>query len=104
MTNAEAAPAFANAVYSLGSSQVETTRLERQADELAADSRDLLDRMGLRPGHSAIDLGCGPRGLLDLLAERVSPAAASSAWTPIQPTRPWLRTSSVPGPWTEWSS
>jgi ubiquinone/menaquinone biosynthesis C-methylase UbiE len=63
----------ANAVYSLGSSQRESARLQRQAGELAADSRALLDRVGLQPGHSAIDLGCGPRGALDLLAERVSP-------------------------------
>jgi SAM-dependent methyltransferase len=63
----------ANAVYSLGSSEGETARLHRQADELAPDSHALLDRIGLRPGQSAIDLGCGPRGILDLLAERVSP-------------------------------
>jgi ubiquinone/menaquinone biosynthesis C-methylase UbiE len=63
----------ANAVYSLGSSEGESARLQRQADELAADSRALLDRTGMRPGQSAIDLGCGPRGILDLLAERVSP-------------------------------
>jgi ubiquinone/menaquinone biosynthesis C-methylase UbiE len=63
----------ANAVYALGSSQGESTRLQRQADELAPDSAALLDRAGLRPGHSAIDLGCGPRGILDLLAGRVSP-------------------------------
>jgi ubiquinone/menaquinone biosynthesis C-methylase UbiE len=63
----------ANAVYSLGSSAGESTRLRRQADELAADSAALLDRVGLRPGQSAIDLGCGPRGILDLLASRVSP-------------------------------
>lgn len=37
-------------------------------------SAALLDRVRLRPGHSVIDLGCGPRGILDLLAERVSPA------------------------------
>jgi SAM-dependent methyltransferase len=61
------------AVYSLGSSQGESTRLQRQADELAPESRALLDHVGLRPGQSAIDLGCGPRGVLDLLAERVSP-------------------------------
>ena len=60
-------------VYSLGSSQGEAARLQRQADELAPDSRALLDRVGLRPGQSAIDLGCGPRGIIDLLAERVSP-------------------------------
>ena len=63
----------ANEVYPLGSSEGETSRLQRQADELTADSAALLDRAGLRPGHSAIDLGCGPRGVLDLLAERVSP-------------------------------
>ena len=60
--------------YALGSSPGESARLQRQADELAADSADLLDRVGLRPGQSAIDLGCGPRGILDLLAERVSRA------------------------------
>jgi ubiquinone/menaquinone biosynthesis C-methylase UbiE len=63
----------ANAVYPLGSSTGESSRLQRQADELAADSAALLDRVGLRPGQSAIDLGCGPRGILDLLARRVSP-------------------------------
>ena len=64
----------ASAVYSLGSSLGESARLQRQAEELAADSAALLDRVGLRPGHSAIDLGCGPRGILDMLAERVWPA------------------------------
>jgi len=63
----------ANAVYPLGSSAEESARLQRQADELAPDSAALLDRVGLRPGQSAIDLGCGPRGILDLLAARVSP-------------------------------
>jgi SAM-dependent methyltransferase len=63
----------ASAVYSLGSSEGESARLQRQADELAPDSRALLDRIGLRPGQSAIDLGCGPRGIVDLLAGRVSP-------------------------------
>ena len=61
------------AVYTLGSNPGESARLQRQADELAADSAALLDQVGLRPGQSAIDLGCGPRGVLDLLAERVSP-------------------------------
>ena len=62
-----------NAVYALGSSSDEATRLERQADELAPESSALLDRVGLRRGDSAIDLGCGPRGVLELLSERVSP-------------------------------
>jgi SAM-dependent methyltransferase len=63
----------ATAVYALGSSPGESARLHRQAEELAADSAALLDRVGLRPGHSAIDLGCGPRGIVDLLAGRVAP-------------------------------
>jgi SAM-dependent methyltransferase len=62
-----------NAVYALGSSTVESERLQRQADELAPDSIALLKTADLRPGDSAIDLGCGPRGILDLLCERVSP-------------------------------
>ena len=70
--DSEAAP-NANVVYTLGSSQDESARLLRQADELAPDSAALLDRVGLRPGQSAIDLGCGPRGILDLLAGRTSP-------------------------------
>jgi ubiquinone/menaquinone biosynthesis C-methylase UbiE len=63
----------ANAIYALGSSAGESGRLQRQADELAPDSAALLDRVGLQPGQAAIDLGCGPRGILDLLAARVSP-------------------------------
>jgi ubiquinone/menaquinone biosynthesis C-methylase UbiE len=63
----------ANGIYPLGSSAGESARLQRQADELAPDNAALLARVGLRSGQSAIDLGCGPRGILDLLAERVSP-------------------------------
>jgi ubiquinone/menaquinone biosynthesis C-methylase UbiE len=63
----------ANAAYLLGSSEGETARVQGQADELTQDSRALLDRTDLGPGQSVIDLGCGPRGNLDLLAERVSP-------------------------------
>lgn len=63
----------ATVVYALGSSEGESARLQRQADELAPDRAALLDRIGLRPGQAAVDLGCGPRGILDLLAARVSP-------------------------------
>lgn len=62
-----------NAVYSLGTSARESQRLKRQADELASESEALLERVRLRPGDSAIDLGCGPRGIIEMLHARVSP-------------------------------
>lgn len=62
-----------NAVYSLGTSAGESQRLKRQADELASESEALLERVRLRPGDSAIDLGCGPRGIIEMLHARVSP-------------------------------
>ena len=40
----------ANAVYALGSSLGESARLQRQAEELAADSAALVDRVGLQAG------------------------------------------------------
>jgi len=60
-------------VYALGRDRGESARLQRQAEELRPDSAALLDWVGLGPGQEAIDLGCGPRGILDLLAERVAP-------------------------------
>jgi hypothetical protein len=68
-----AAHPSATDVYALGRDPGESARLQRQSEELRPDSATLLDRAGLRPGQHAIDLGCGPRGILDLLAERVAP-------------------------------
>jgi ubiquinone/menaquinone biosynthesis C-methylase UbiE len=68
-----ASRADANAAYALGSSSGESARLRQQTNELAPDSAALLDRVGLRPGDSAIDVGCGPSGVLELLAARVLP-------------------------------
>jgi ubiquinone/menaquinone biosynthesis C-methylase UbiE len=58
-------------LYLLGHSQNEELRLRRQAEELRHESARLLDRLKLRSGDRAIDLGCGPQGVLDLLSERV---------------------------------
>jgi SAM-dependent methyltransferase len=60
-------------VYALGSNPEETARLRRQSEELRPQSVELLDRIGLLPGQSAIDLGCGPSGILNLLSAAVSP-------------------------------
>jgi ubiquinone/menaquinone biosynthesis C-methylase UbiE len=63
-----------NAVYALGSSAGESSRLQRQAEELLAADTALLDRTPLGPGDVAIDLGRGPIGILDLLSDRVGPS------------------------------
>jgi ubiquinone/menaquinone biosynthesis C-methylase UbiE len=62
-----------NATYPLGSSPGESQRAWRQSEELEGDSAALIDRAGLRPGQAAIDLGCGPHGILELLAQRTAP-------------------------------
>jgi SAM-dependent methyltransferase len=57
--------------YLLGYRRAEQDRLERQAEELAADSSALFDRIGVGAGWRVVEIGCGPRGCLPLLAERV---------------------------------
>jgi SAM-dependent methyltransferase len=63
----------ATTVYALGRDSAESARLRRQSDELGPFSATLLDRVDLKRGESAIDLGCGPSGIIHLLSERVSP-------------------------------
>ena len=58
-------------LYLLGHSYDEERRLSRQAEELRQESARLFDRIGMQEGSRAIDLGCGPQGVLDLLSERV---------------------------------
>jgi ubiquinone/menaquinone biosynthesis C-methylase UbiE len=70
---APAAQSHATAIYSLGRDREESARLRQQSREMRPYSARLLDRTGLTRGHSAIDLGCGPSGIIDLLAERVAP-------------------------------
>ena len=60
-------------VYALGADTGERARLIRQSDELRPEAEALLARIGLGPGDAALDLGCGPRGILGLLAAAVSP-------------------------------
>ena len=60
--------------YLLGYAQAEQERLERQGHELARDSRSLLDQFGLAEGSHVVEIGCGPRGCLDILSEYVGAA------------------------------
>jgi SAM-dependent methyltransferase len=57
--------------YLLGYRHAEQERLERQALELSHESSRLFDRIGIQPGSRVVEIGCGPRGCLDLLSERV---------------------------------
>jgi ubiquinone/menaquinone biosynthesis C-methylase UbiE len=59
--------------YPLGGTQVEEQRLIIQAVDHEPRTRLLLDRIGIEPGWSVIDVGCGPLGILHLLSERVGP-------------------------------
>jgi len=60
--------------YLLGYRDAEQARLQRQAQELAQESRAFFDRIGLSAGARAVEIGCGTHGCLDLLAERVGPS------------------------------
>src|SRR5207244_2014326 len=51
----------------------EIERLHIQAAAMATDTRVMLDRIGVKAGWTCLDVGCGPRGITDLLSERVGP-------------------------------
>ena len=57
--------------YFLGYRQAEQERLERQANQLAHESAWLFDEIGVGDGWRVVEIGCGPRGCLSLLSERV---------------------------------
>ena len=62
--------------YILGYRNEEQDRLTRQARELAGEAGWLLDQVGPLDGARVLELGCGPHGCLDLLADRVGPAGS----------------------------
>jgi SAM-dependent methyltransferase len=59
--------------YFLGHSSVEQKRLQQQAGELAEESAWLFDQIGIAQGWRVVEIGCGPRGCLELLSSRVGP-------------------------------
>ncbi len=59
--------------YFLGQSSAEHARLQFQAVELEQRSRAHLERAGVQPGWRVIDVGCGPQGVLHVLADQVGP-------------------------------
>jgi SAM-dependent methyltransferase len=59
--------------YFLGQSGAEHVRLQFQAVEREQLSRQHLAWAGIQPGWRVIDVGCGPQGVLHVLAEQVGP-------------------------------
>jgi SAM-dependent methyltransferase len=57
--------------YPLGGTGTERDRLITQAEQYEPTANWLLDQLGIRPGWKALDVGCGPIGILNLLSERV---------------------------------
>jgi SAM-dependent methyltransferase len=49
----------------------EIERLRVQGAAMAPDAAVMLDRIGVGPGWTCLDLGCGPAGITPLLSERV---------------------------------
>jgi SAM-dependent methyltransferase len=64
-------PSTASAGYPLGGTQTELARLLTQAEAYEPHANWLLDQTGIGPGWRAIDVGCGPVGILNLLSQRV---------------------------------
>jgi SAM-dependent methyltransferase len=69
----------ATSVYTLGTNPGERTRLQRQADDLASHTLSLLGHVEVHPGGRALEVGCGPAGSIELLAERVGPTGLVTA-------------------------
>ena len=90
---ASAAQTRAQDAYALGRNPAEADRLGRQSLELWRLAEAVLDRVRLRPGQRAIDLGCGPRGLSTCCPSEWDPVGRSWDSTVIPP---W---STAPGPW-----
>jgi SAM-dependent methyltransferase len=67
-------PTTAAPDYSLGADDAERRRLLAQCERHRPDAEHLLDRIGTGPGLRAVDLGCGPLGVLDVLADRAGPS------------------------------
>jgi ubiquinone/menaquinone biosynthesis C-methylase UbiE len=61
-------------IYALGHTPEEYERLRMQARMWDVATGRLLDQVGLGPGASCLDAGCGPGETMRTMAERVGPA------------------------------
>lgn len=79
--------------YLLGNSPDERERLLRQGELFGEQARWLLNRIDIRPGWRALEMGCGPLGILDLLAERVGSGGAVVGLDRDRQMRDWAQLS-----------
>jgi SAM-dependent methyltransferase len=57
--------------YIFGFGLTERERLLKQSEMFEAEAHWLLNRLDVQPGWRAIDIGCGPLGILQLLSEQI---------------------------------
>jgi SAM-dependent methyltransferase len=60
--------------YPIETRDGEVERLHIQGESMAPETDRMLDLMGVSEGWSCLDIGCGPRGITDLLSRRVGPS------------------------------
>ncbi len=60
--------------YSLDVNDAERVRLLAQCETHRSEAEQLMERIGVSAGWDVLDLGCGPLGILDILAQRVGRA------------------------------
>jgi hypothetical protein len=74
--------------YWLGAGDAERARLLTQGCAHRAQAELLFDRIVIVPRWHALDMGCGPLGVLDILADRVGPSAPEGhGWAVVGPMR-----------------
>ncbi|MEV0385757.1 chorismate pyruvate-lyase family protein [Nonomuraea sp. NPDC050643] len=83
--------------YRLGSSDTERQRLLAQCDLLRPAARALLDRLPLPDGARALDVGCGPLGIMDLLSAAVRPGGQVTGLDTDERMIAWARESVTAG-------
>jgi SAM-dependent methyltransferase len=66
-------------VYTLGTNPAERGRLQQQSQDLAVHTLTLLDHADVPPGARVLELGCGPSGSIEVLAQRVGPTGSVTA-------------------------
>jgi 2-polyprenyl-3-methyl-5-hydroxy-6-metoxy-1,4-benzoquinol methylase len=74
LTMSTTATERSQAVYALGHTPEEYKRLRLQARVWEVATGRLLDQVGLGPGASCLDAGCGPGETMRAMAQRVGPA------------------------------